>query len=318
MKHKHTNNKAQAPKDLYAAVDLHGDNGYYCLIDSQDQAVYDKRLPNDLTSVLQSLEPFRARLAKGIAVESTFNWYWLVDGLQENGYAVQLVNPAKLESYGGLKNTSDRSDAFWLAHLQRLNLLFTQEEVQRLLNAAPFVEWQTLILLGYFVGARLRDCVQMKWEHVHPEEGVIVYQQQKSGKKVVVPMHYHVIEHLKQLSQYGTEGFLCPKLATKGPGGKHGLSEGFKRIVRKAGIDPMTVPGKGIRNFTKRTFHSLRHSFNSALANAGVAEEIRMKLTGHSSKAMNTRYTHLEVDTLKNAVTSLPLFQASPQESPGK
>ena len=196
--------------------------------------------------------------------------------------------------------------------------VFTQEEVQRLLNATPTVEWQTLILLGYFVGARLRDCVQMKWEHVHPEEGVIVYQQQKTGKKVVVPMHYHVIEHLKHLSQYGTEGFLCPKLATKGPGGKHGLSEGFKRIVRKAGIDPMTVPGKGNRNFTKRTFHSLRHSFNSALANAGVAEEIRMKLTGHSSKAMNTRYTHLEMDTLKHAVTSLPLFLATPQEAPGE
>ena len=125
MKRKHTNNNAQSPKDLYAAVDLHGDNGYYCLIDAQDQAIYDKRLPNDLTSVLQSLAPFRERLAKGIAVESTFNWYWLVDGLQANGYAVQLVNPAKLDSYGGLKNTNDRSDAYWLAHLQRLNLLPT-------------------------------------------------------------------------------------------------------------------------------------------------------------------------------------------------
>ena len=72
----------------------------------------------------------------------------------------------------------------------------------------------------------------------------------------------------------------------------------------------MTVPGKGTRNFTKRTFHSLRHSFNSVLANAGVAEEVRMKLTGHSSKAMNMRYTHLEVRTLKIAVTSLPLFGA--------
>lgn len=68
------------------------------------------------------------------------------------------------------------------------------------------------------------------------------------------------------------------------------------------------VQGKGTRKFTRRTFHSLRHSFNSALANAGVAEEIRMKLTGHSSKAMNTRYTHLEMGMLKNAVTSLPLF----------
>jgi len=189
--------------------------------------------------------------------------------------------------------------------------VFTSEEAKRLVEAAPSLEWQTLILLGYFVGARLGDCVSMKWENVNPEHGAIIYVQQKTGKKVIVPMHFHVIEHLKYLSTFGTTGFLCPKLAGKGSGGKHGLSEGFKRIVKKAGIDPMTVKGKGTRNFTKRTFHSLRHSFNSALANAGVAEEIRMKLTGHSSKAMNDRYTHLQVAALKNAVTSLPLFGAS-------
>jgi integrase len=188
--------------------------------------------------------------------------------------------------------------------------VFTHEEVQKLLDATPTLEWQTLIILGYFVGARLGDCVGMKWENVLPEQGVIVYHQQKTGKKVIVPMHFHVIEHFNYLSTFGATGYICPKLAAKGSGGKHGLSEGFKRIVIKAGIDPMVVPGKGTRNFTKRTFHSLRHSFNSALANAGVAEEVRMKLTGHSSKAMNERYTHLQVAALKKAVTSLPLFGA--------
>jgi integrase len=101
--------------------------------------------------------------------------------------------------------------------------IFTQDEVQGMLAAAPSVEWQTLILLGYFIGARLSDCVQMKWENVEPEQGMIVYHQQKTGKKVAVPMHYHVIEHLKYISTFGTTGFLCPKLAGKGTGGKHGL-----------------------------------------------------------------------------------------------
>jgi integrase len=186
--------------------------------------------------------------------------------------------------------------------------VFTHEEVQKMLNAVPFLEWQTLILFGYFIGARLGDCVHMKWENIHPEQGVIIYHQQKTGKKVTVPMHFHVIEHLKYISTFGTTGFMCPKLASKGSGGKHGLSEGFRRIVIKAGLDPMVVKGKGIRNFTKRTFHSLRHSFNSALANAGISEEVRMKLTGHSSKAMNQNYTHLQMATLKNAMTALPLF----------
>jgi integrase len=155
----------------------------------------------------------------------------------------------------------------------------------------------------------------MKWDNVYAEQGVLIYHQKKTGKKVVVPMHYHVIEHLNYMSTFGTTGFLCPKLAGKGSGGKHGLSEGFKRIVRKAGIDPMTVPGKGIRQFTKRTFHSLRHSFNSALANAGVPEDVRMKLTGHQSRPMNERYTHLQVATLKSAVGALPLFGAKLDKS---
>ena len=186
--------------------------------------------------------------------------------------------------------------------------VFSHEEIQKLLNATPTLEWQTLILLGYFIGARLSDCVNMKWDNVLPEEGVISYQQHKTGKKVTVPMHYHVIEHLKYRATFGTSGFLCPKLAAKISGGKHGLSEGFNRIVLKAGLDPMTVEGKGKRKFSRRTFHSLRHSFNSAMANAGVSDEIRMKLTGHASKKMNERYTHLQLATLKNAVTAMPLF----------
>ena len=189
--------------------------------------------------------------------------------------------------------------------------IFTQAEVQMLIGAAPTLEWQTLILIGYFLGARLSDCVQMKWENVHPADGVIVYQQRKTGKKVIVPMHFHIIEHLDYLKTFGTSGFLCPTLAAKGPGGKHGLSESFKRIVTKAGIDLGVIQGKGTHMFCQRTFHSLRHSFNSILANAGVSDELRMKLTGHSSKAMNARYTNLEVATLRNAVTTMPLFGAN-------
>jgi integrase len=186
--------------------------------------------------------------------------------------------------------------------------VFTHEEVQKLLNVAPSLDWQTLILLGYFTGARLGDCVHMTWDNIKPDKGMIEYEQRKTAKTVNVPMHYHIIEHLKFISTFGTSGFLCPKLANKGPGGKHGLSESFKRIAIKAGLDLMTVKGKGVRKFSKRTFHSLRHSFNSALANAGVAQEVRMQLTGHSSKEMNKNYTHLQAATLKQAMNALPLF----------
>jgi integrase len=194
--------------------------------------------------------------------------------------------------------------------------VFNHEEVKKLFEEAPTLEWQTLILLGYFTGARLRDCVQMKWDNILADKGALVYQQHKTGKQVFVPLHYNLIEHLRYLSKFSTEGFLCPKLAMKGPGGKHGLSESFKRIMVKAKVDPMKVQGKGIRMFNKRTFHSLRHSFNSELANSGISEEVRMKLTGHRSKPMNKRYTHLEVATLKSAVNALPLFSSAKLKKP--
>jgi len=186
--------------------------------------------------------------------------------------------------------------------------VFTQDEVQKLYHAAPTHEWQTLILLGYFIGARLMDCVQMKWDNILPGKNLLEYEQKKTGKKVGVPMHLNLVEHLNFISTFGTKGFLCPKLASKVTGGRRGLSECFKRIVVKAGLDPMTVKGKGLRNFSKRSFHSLRHSFNSVLANKGVSEEVRRKLTGHASPMINQKYTHLDINTLKVAMDSFPLF----------
>jgi site-specific recombinase XerD len=103
--------------------------------------------------------------------------------------------------------------------------VFTNEQIQKLLNAAPSVDWQILILLNYFIGGRLGDCVHLTWENINAVEGTVVYHQKKTGRKVVVPMHYHVIEHLKFLSTFGTNVFLYPKLAGKGSGGKHGLAK---------------------------------------------------------------------------------------------
>jgi len=125
MKKKMEKQGVLVKKDLYAAVDLHGDNGFYCVINGQDQHVFEQRLPNDLQTVLAALEPYRRRLAKGVAMESTFNWYWLADGLQAAGYQVQLVNTTAVQTYSGLKNSNDKTDAFWLAHLQRLGILPT-------------------------------------------------------------------------------------------------------------------------------------------------------------------------------------------------
>jgi len=107
---------------LYCGIDLHSNNSYVVVLDEQDRVVYQHRLGNDLRQILEELVPFSEQLT-GIAVESTFNWYWLVDGLMEAGYRVHLANPGAMQQYEGLKFADDRSDARWLAHMLRVGLL---------------------------------------------------------------------------------------------------------------------------------------------------------------------------------------------------
>ena len=108
--------------EVYAGIDLHSSNNYIGIIDEEDRRLYQKRLPNRLEDILPALEPFKESL-KGVVVESTYNWYWLVDGLQEHGYKVHLANPSAIKQYEGLKHTDDKWDSFWLAHMKRLNIL---------------------------------------------------------------------------------------------------------------------------------------------------------------------------------------------------
>jgi len=105
-------------------IDLHSNNSVVTVIDETDKVVAEKRLPNDLTRILDYLEPYKAETA-GVVVESTFNWYWLVDGLQDAGYTVQLANTTAIKKYDGLKHSGDETDARHLAHLLRLGILPT-------------------------------------------------------------------------------------------------------------------------------------------------------------------------------------------------
>jgi transposase len=111
-------------KDLMAGIDLHSNNIMVGLVDQEGKRVAQQKLPCELGAMLKFLAPFQPRL-QNMAVESTFNWYWLVDGLRAAGYPVVLANPAKIAQYNGLKHADDKSDAFFLAELLRLNILPT-------------------------------------------------------------------------------------------------------------------------------------------------------------------------------------------------
>jgi len=106
----------------YCGIDLHSNNCVVIVSDEGDRLLYQKRLPNDLAQILAALDPFCGELA-GVVVESTYNWYWMVDGLMDAGYRVHLAHPAAIKKYDGLKHSGDFADAAYLAQLLRLELL---------------------------------------------------------------------------------------------------------------------------------------------------------------------------------------------------
>jgi transposase len=107
---------------LFCGIDLHSNNNFIVISDDTDKVVYSRRLPNNLDEICAALEPYRSELS-GVVVESTYNWYWLVDSLIEAGYSLHLANTTAIKQYDGLKYRGDESDARHLAHILRLGLL---------------------------------------------------------------------------------------------------------------------------------------------------------------------------------------------------
>ena len=154
----------------------------------------------------------------------------------------------------------------------------------------------------------------MRWSNVDLAAGIIRYVDQKTGRHYAVPTHRRLQEHLLSLAgNDDPHGFLCPSLARKQTGGCNGLSAQFQKLMKKAGVDTMEVEtkvlqkveGKTARTLAKRSFHSIRHTYNTELANADVSQEVRRKLVGHSSDEVNDIYTHLDVALFRDAINKL-------------
>ena len=109
---------------VYVGMDLHATNTYVGMVDEENKVLHKQRFRNELPLILAGLDPFKKDI-EGVVVESTFNWYWLVDGLMDQGYRVHLANVSAIKQYEGLKQIDDQRSAFWLANLLRLGILPT-------------------------------------------------------------------------------------------------------------------------------------------------------------------------------------------------
>jgi integrase len=185
--------------------------------------------------------------------------------------------------------------------------VFTTEQVSALVKMAAG-DWRGLILTAFYIGARLNDCANLRWRNVDlvSEIKTIRFEQRKTQRELVAVIHPVLEDYLLSLpTPKSDDAFLFPSLAERAT---NLLSKEFHALLLRARIEQRVIRerGKGGRNVNALSFHSLRHSFSSLLANAGIAEETRMALTGHTTRAMHQGYTHRELSTLRDAISVLP------------
>jgi integrase len=186
--------------------------------------------------------------------------------------------------------------------------VFTPEQIAALIEAAPSEDWKGAILCAYFTGLRLRDVADLQWSNLDLSDQTLTVTTRKTRKDVTVPIHPQFASWLTKQTRGIGKAPVFPTLFGKAGSGKSGLSMQFKRIMERAKIKSRLLrdaTGAG-RSQTSLSFHSLRHSFNAALANAGVGVEMRQELIGHSSLEMNRLYTHPDIEVKRQAVALLP------------
>jgi integrase len=186
--------------------------------------------------------------------------------------------------------------------------VFTPEQIAALLKTANG-DWRGLIMVAFYTGQRLNDCANLRWRDVDLVSDIktIQFQVRKTGAEILTVVHPALEDYLLSLpTPNADDEYLFPMLAGRSASP---LSKQFGELITLANIERGVIRERttqGSRSVSKLSFHSLRHSFNSILANAGVSEERRMALTGHTTRDVHQRYTHHELERLRDAIALLP------------
>ncbi len=187
----------------------------------------------------------------------------------------------------------------------------TSDELKRLLDAAaqrPSGEWRTLFLIGLYTGLRLGDCCRLDWADVNLAAGVIQVVPQKvkrhrHGRPVTIPIHASL---LAALTTPQTTGPILPQIKELYTTARHRVSDELGRIFKAANITTSVKIDGRKRKTPEATFHSLRHTFVSFAANAGIPLHFVQAIVGHESTAMTRHYYHEDVEGLRRAVAAIP------------
>jgi integrase len=185
--------------------------------------------------------------------------------------------------------------------------VFTPEQVSALVRCAEG-DMRGLVMVAFYSGQRLQDCANLRWREVDLVSQIktIRFSVRKTGREIVVAIHPALEDYLLSLPTAASDDeHLFAKLAGRKT---NSLSKDFSNLMLRANIEQRVVRerGKSGRNVNALSFHSLRHSFATTLANAGIPEELRMLLTGHTARATHQIYSHHDLERLRDAVAVLP------------
>ena len=198
---------------------------------------------------------------------------------------------------------------------------FTKEQEQQLRDVLADDQYKVMnkpeirviYYLGMFTGQRLKDCVLLQWQNIDMDRKRIYVKQFKTGKEVTIPMAEELFQVLTEALEWREDQYVCPKSAARyNKQNREGKNVGNNlvnidvlRVIRWIGLEPsISVPGRN-KKMTVYGFHSLRHSFASFCAEAGVPKAVLLSILGTDSDIADKYYTHVGEDAQQLAITAI-------------
>jgi integrase len=164
-------------------------------------------------------------------------------------------------------------------------------------------------MAGFYCGMRLNDACNLCWQDLDLVSPIktITYEPRKTGNQVTVVVHPALEDYLLSLpAPESDDAFDFPSLARRK--NVSPLSKAFRKIMQRARIAQSIIRKRNEsgRTVYSHSFQSLRHSFSTILANNNVSEEVRMRLTGHTTRSVHQKYTHHDLEVFRAAIGMLP------------
>jgi integrase len=190
---------------------------------------------------------------------------------------------------------------------QLLAVLSDSDPRHKLINKA---EIRIVYIIGMFTGQRLKDCVLLQWQNIDMKNRRIWVKQFKTGKEVTIPIAPELYDALTEAEEWRCDQYVTPKSAarynvTAADGknvGNNLIDIDVMRPIRWIGLEPsVEVPGRK-RKMTVYGFHSLRHSFASFCAEAGVPKATLLSILGTDSDIADKYYTHVSDESQRKAI----------------